>query len=66
MSIVRLVPGLDEDLHEGLSPLSAIDIMQFLKHDLHLLPIGGALSNKVETLNHIISLHLFRYVSLHN
>lgn len=53
--------GLGMDVHEGLSPLRAVDIMQLLKHDLHLLPIGGALGNKVEALNHTISLHPFRY-----
>lgn len=44
------------NVHEGLCPLSAVDIMQLLKHDLHLLPIGGALGDKVETLNNTISM----------
>ena len=54
-SIGRWVSGLGWDVHEGLCPLSAVDIMQLLKHNLHLLPIGGALGNKVETLNNAFS-----------
>ena len=60
--IGRLISGLEKDLHQGLSPLGAVDIVQLLEHNLHLLPIGGALSNKVETLNHTISLRPFRYM----
>ena len=39
-----------EDVHEGLCPLGAINIMKLLEHNLHLLPVGGAHGDKVKTL----------------
>ena len=39
-----------DDLHEGLCPLSAINIMELLEHNLHLLAIGGAHGDEVKTL----------------
>ena len=43
------------DAHEGLCPLSAVDIMELLEHDLHLLPIGGVHCNKMKALHNTIS-----------
>ena len=39
-----------EEIHESLSPFGTIDFMQLLEHNLHLLPIGGTLRDKVKTL----------------
>ena len=42
-----------EGIHESLSPLGTIDVMQLLEHNLHLLPIGGTLCDKVKALRQI-------------
>ena len=39
-----------EGIHESLSPFGTINVMQLLEHDLHLLPIGGTLRDKVKAL----------------
>lgn len=37
--------------HEGICPLGAVNVMQLLEHNLHLLPIGRALGDEMETLH---------------
>ncbi len=43
-----------DDVHEGLCPLSAINIMELLEHNLHLLAIGGAHGDEVKTLDDML------------
>ena len=42
------------NIHECLSPFGTIDVMQLLEHNLHLLPIGGTLCDKVKALGQIL------------
>ena len=39
-----------KEIHECLSPFGTIDVMQLLEHNLHLLPIGSTLCDKVKAL----------------
>ena len=53
-------------LHQCLSPLKIwIDLLQLLEEDLHLLPVGRALCDKMKTLyptciSALLSPHLIR------
>lgn len=39
------------NVQEAMCPLGAIDLVQFLEHNLHLLPIGRAHRDEVKTLH---------------
>lgn len=39
------------NVQEAMCPLGAINLMQLLEHNLHLLPIGGAHRDEVKTLD---------------
>lgn len=43
----------EKDVHEGVGPLRAVDLMEFFEHNLHLLPVGSAHRDKVKTLPYI-------------
>ena len=43
--------GVEENAHEGICPLGAVNVMELLEHNLHLLPIGRALRDEMKTLH---------------
>ena len=42
------------DVQDRIGPLGAIDLMQLLEHNLHLLPIGRAHGDEMKTLQQSI------------
>ena len=47
---------MKRDVHEAMCPLGAVNVMQLLEHNLHLLPIGRAHGDEVKTLYSTINL----------